>query len=95
MAMNAPIQGTQADIIKLAMIEADRVIEKNKWREKVKLVMQVHDELVYELDEKISEDAALEIKKVMETVVSPSKLSGVPIIAEAKIGRHWGEMRRL
>lgn len=95
MAMNAPIQGTQADIIKLAMIEADNLIEKNKWRDKVKLEMQVHDELVYEIEEKMAEDVAREIQRLMEDVVSPAKLSGVPIKAEAKIGKHWGEMTKL
>jgi DNA polymerase-1 len=95
MAMNAPIQGTQADIIKLAMVQADDLIEKKKWRDKVWLVMQVHDELVYEIHKDISEDAAREIKKVMEDAVSSSRLSGVPIIAEAKIGKHWGEMKKI
>ena len=95
MAMNAPIQGTQADIIKIAMIDADALIEKKNWREKVKLVMQVHDELVYEIDEKIAEEVAREILGVMEGVVSASELSGVPIKAEIAIGKNWGEMRKL
>ena len=95
MAMNAPIQGTQSDIMKLAMVEAEKVIKDKKWEKRVKLVMQVHDELVYELDEKIAEEAALEIKKVMEEIVPVAKLSGVPIKAEAKIGKHWGEMKKL
>jgi DNA polymerase-1 len=95
MAMNAPIQGTQADIIKLAMVEADELIEKKKWRDSVKLVMQVHDELVYEIKENLAQEAAKEIQKVMEGVVPSARLSGVPITAEAKIGKHWGEMKKL
>jgi len=95
MAMNAPIQGTQADIIKLAMVEADELIEKNEWRDSVKLVMQVHDELVYEIKKDLAEEAAKDIQKVMEDVVPSAKLSGVPITAEAKIGKHWGEMKEL
>ncbi len=95
MAMNAPIQGTQADIIKLAMVEAHKLIQKNYWQSKVKLVMQVHDELVYEIDKDIAEEAALAIKKVMEDVVPVARLSGVPIKAEAKIGKNWGDMRKL
>ncbi len=95
MAMNAPIQGTQADIIKLAMIEADALIEKKGWRQKVTLVMQVHDELVYEIDENIAETVAREILKVMEGVVPEGELSGVPIKAEIAIGKNWGEMRKL
>jgi DNA polymerase-1 len=95
MAMNAPIQGTQADIIKLAMVEADKMIADKKWQDKVRLVMQVHDELVYEIEEGIVEEASRAIKAVMEAAVPTERLSGVPITAEAKIGKHWGEMEKL
>jgi DNA polymerase-1 len=94
-AVNAPIQGTQADIIKLAMVKADEMIKEKKWEEKVKLILQVHDELVYEVDEKVAEEAAKEIKNVMESVAPETELSGVPIVAEAKVGENWGEMRTL
>jgi len=95
MAMNAPMQGTQSDIIKLAMVEADRVIEEKGWRKHVDLVMQVHDELVYEVDAKKAEEIARAIRHVMETVVSPEKLSGAPIVVEAAIGENWGNTERL
>lgn len=95
MATNAPIQGTQSDIIKLAMVEADRVIEAEGWRDKAHLVMQVHDELVYELSEAGSEKVARKIKQVMETVLSPKELEGVPIVVEVKMGENWGELAPL
>jgi DNA polymerase-1 len=95
MAVNAPIQGTQADIIKLAMIEADRLIEERGWREDVRLLLQVHDELVYEIRSEMAEPVAREMKRVMESVAPIEKLSGVPIIAEASLGESWGAMRRL
>ncbi|RJQ34943.1 hypothetical protein C4556_01535 [Candidatus Parcubacteria bacterium] len=95
MAINAPIQGTQADIIKLAMVEADKRIESEGWREKARLVLQVHDELVYELDEKDGEKIARELRRVMESVVPLPKLSGVPIVAEVAIGKNWGEVKRI
>jgi DNA polymerase-1 len=95
MAINAPMQGTQADIIKLAMVEADAVIEKEGWREKVKLVLQVHDELVYEIEKDVAETAARKIRAVMESVAPSEKLSGVPIVAEIAMGQNWGEMKRL
>ncbi|OGG72881.1 hypothetical protein A3A38_01570 [Candidatus Kaiserbacteria bacterium RIFCSPLOWO2_01_FULL_53_17] len=95
MAVNAPIQGTQADIIKLAMVRADELIEKRGWREKAKLVLQVHDELVYEVAEDIAGEAALEVRKVMESVVPADALSGVPILAEAALGKNWGELKRI
>lgn len=95
MAMNAPIQGTQADIIKLAMIEADALIEKNKWRGKARLLLQVHDELVYEVAEDRAEDIARALRNVMENVVPPEKLSNVPIVAEVAIGPNWGALQRI
>jgi DNA polymerase-1 len=95
MAVNAPIQGTQADIIKLAMVQCDELIEKNDWRGKVKLTMQVHDELVFEIAEDMAEKTALMLKKVMEDAAPSERLSGVPIIAEASIGMNWGEMRKI
>ncbi len=95
MAINAPMQGTQSDIIKLAMVEADALIEKEGWRDKAQLVLQVHDELVYELSTDIAEKAARAIRDVMEGVVSAKELSGVPIAAEISIGKNWGYMNKL
>ncbi|TSC87018.1 MAG: DNA polymerase I [Parcubacteria group bacterium Gr01-1014_8] len=95
MAINAPIQGTQSDIIKLAMVEADQLIEKRDWRNKAALVLQVHDELVYELKEEEAEMIAREIKNIMESSHAEEKLGGVPIIAEASIGKNWGSLEKL
>ncbi len=95
MAVNAPMQGTQSDIIKLAMVEADTLIEKNGWRGKAELVLQIHDELVYELDSTIAEEAAQAIRKVMESVIQPEQLSGVPILVEASMGDDWGTLKKL
>jgi DNA polymerase-1 len=95
MAINAPMQGTQSDIIKLAMVEADRLIEREGWRDKVELVLQVHDELVYELDEKLVHAAAPNIRHAMESVAPKKDLSGVPIIVEAAVGDHWGSMKKI
>ncbi len=95
MATNAPIQGTQADIIKMAMIEADKLIEKNGWREKARLLLQVHDELVYEIKKEDVAEIMPQLKHVMESVVDPNLLSGVPIIAEANVGPNWGNLKRV
>jgi DNA polymerase-1 len=89
MAVNAPIQGTSADIIKLAMIAIDAWAKKEK-ADDLKLVLQVHDELVYECDTKNAERYAAEIKKRMETVVPKEKSKGVPLVAEYEIGDNWG-----
>ena len=95
MAINAPIQGTQSDVIKLAMVEADAMIEKKEWREKAQLLLQVHDELVYEIDEKDTEEIARAIKHVMESVVPRERLSDVPIVAEISIGKNWSDVRKI
>lgn len=95
MAVNAPIQGTQSDIIKLAMVEADALIERQRWGDKAALVMQVHDELVYEIDAKEAETIARAIRSAMERAAPSEKLSGVPIIAEIAIGPNWGDTRKL
>ena len=95
MAINAPMQGTQSDIIKLAMVEADAMIENKGWREKAKLVLQVHDELVYELGAKEAETIARDIRAIMESVVPAKELSGVPVVAEVAIGKNWGALKKI
>jgi len=95
MAINAPMQGTQSDIIKLAMVEADKLIEEKGWREKARLILQVHDELVYEVDKDDAETIARELRHVMEEVAPKKELSNVPIIAEIAIGSNWGEVKRI
>jgi DNA polymerase-1 len=81
MAINAPIQGTQADITKLAMIEVYKrfcaVPEK-----KTKLLMQIHDELVFEIDETIAERVASEIRDCMVSVFYQSFLSYTQMMAK-------------
>lgn len=95
MAINAPIQGTQSDIIKLAMVEADRYIEKNELRSAVRLALQVHDELVYEVDRKKAQEEGKALKRIMESVVPGKLLHDVPIRAEVSIGDNWSEMQRI
>ncbi|MDZ4226413.1 MAG: DNA polymerase, partial [Patescibacteria group bacterium] len=88
MAINAPLQGTSADIIKLAMIEIDKRLPDI-------LLLQVHDELVFEIPDAKLEEFAPVIKQIMEGVVSQDKLRGVPIVVEGKAGKNWGEMQAL
>ncbi len=94
MAINAPIQGTEADIIKIAMIHADQYIEKNNLNDKVFLLLQVHDELVYEVKKGAEGEFISEAKKIMESVISPEKTKGVVCKVEVKVGENWGEMEK-
>jgi len=88
MAINAPLQGTSADIIKLAMIEIDKRLPGI-------LLLQVHDELVFEIPHAKLEECAPVIKEIMEGVVPEVKLRGVPIVVEGKAGKNWGEMTKI
>jgi DNA polymerase-1 len=95
MAINAPIQGTEADLIKLAMVQVDEVLEKEGVVEDVHLLLQVHDELVYEVKEERVATLAPKIKGIMEGVLDGYETHKVPIIAEPKTGPNWGEMTKL
>lgn len=92
MAINAPIQGTQADIIKLAMVRIDAMLREEGVREDAHLLLQVHDELVYEVrDERVAATSA-KIQDIMESVLADKDTCGVPIIATMKTGPDWGSM---
>ena len=94
MALNAPIQGTSADIIKLAMIHVDNYIRKSKLS--AKLILQIHDEMVYEINETEVGDFSKNVVKIMEGVLENSYLkyeSEVPLIVHSSIGKHWGELK--
>ncbi len=95
MAINAPIQGTEADIIKLAMIEVDKFLEKINIKKDVRLLLQVHDELVYEVKENIVDSVAPEIKKIMEGIIDPKKIYGIVCTAEASVGNNWMETKNI
>ncbi|MDA3440222.1 DNA polymerase I [Acinetobacter bereziniae] len=82
-AINAPLQGSAAEIIKMAMIEVDKILPKDQ----AKLLLQVHDELVFEVDEAVAEQVAEQIKDVMQKVVTLS----VPLEVEVGQGKNWGE----
>ncbi len=94
-AINAPLQGTGADIIKLAMVKVDAYIKENNLGKDASLILQVHDELVYEVKEAIAVEIAEKIKEIMEHVLEAKDTRGVPIVAEASIGDNWGEMEKL
>ena len=95
MAINAPIQGTQADMIKIAMKKIDEHIRFEKHEDDMRLILQVHDELVYEVKSSLVNEVVKHFKRLMETVLPEEKTSGVPIIVEAETGENWGEMQHI
>lgn len=92
MAINAPIQGTQADIIKLAMVKVDEMIKNERAQDDAYLLLSVHDELVYEIRSSRTKELSSGIKKIMESILSPEETREVPIIATTKSGLNWGSM---
>lgn len=92
MAVNAPIQGTQADLLKVAMVRVFEYIKKEKLEEKVRLMLTVHDELDFEIHDSVNEKVIVDIKKIMEAVLTLEESKGVPIVANGKSGRSWGEL---
>ncbi|WP_030425873.1 DNA polymerase I, partial [Acinetobacter baumannii] len=82
-AINAPLQGSAADIIKLAMIEVDKILPKDQ----AKLLLQVHDELVFEVDSNIADELSKQIADVMQSVLEIS----VPLVVEVGQGKNWDD----
>ncbi len=85
-AINAPIQGTSADIIKLAMVDTDKYIKDNGLEKSVKLVLQIHDEIIFEAEEKVSEEVSQKFKEILEDVLKKRKLSDLPLVASVSLG---------
>ena len=86
-ALNTPIQGTAADLIKLAMVRVDRALEEAGLQ--AKLILQVHDELIVECPPEEAEQVRAIVTGQMESVAQLS----VPLVAEAKVGRSWYEAK--
>ncbi|HEX8580153.1 MAG TPA: DNA polymerase I [Allosphingosinicella sp.] len=88
-AVNAPIQGTSADIIKRAMVRMCPALEAAGLG-RVRMLMQVHDELVFEVPEGDEEAASKVIRDVMEGAAEPAVTLSVPLGVEIGTGRNWG-----
>jgi len=88
MAINMPIQGTAADILKIAMIKIQSQITGNKLNSK--MLLQVHDELIFECPE----DEISEIKDILDKLMTNSLELLVPLKIEYKIGKEWGNMEK-
>ncbi len=90
MAINMPIQGTAADLMKMAMIKTrDKIHEKKYKKNEVRMILQVHDELVLEVKKELADEIAELVKTTMEQV---TKLR-VPVEVHVDIGKSWGELK--
>lgn len=88
MAINMPVQGTAADLLKMAMVE---IANSKQITVNSKMLLQVHDELVFEVPEEKVKEVAAEVKKIMENIYELS----VPLKVDIEIGDNWGELEQL
>ncbi len=89
MAINAPIQGTSADMIKLAMVEIDEYITKNKLEDDVRMLAPIHDEILFEV-KKGKDKVIKDIQDIMENILDTGGIKNdVPIVTNVKIGDRW------
>ncbi len=92
MAINAPIQGTEGDIIKLAMVRIDAMLRKEHAEKDAYLLLSVHDELVVEICNERLDELSSKIKQIMESILDDKDTRGVPITVTMKTGPNWGEL---
>lgn len=85
-AVNTPIQGTSADIIKVAMIEIHRFLAAQNFP--ARMLIQVHDDLLFEVPEGLAEEMSREFRKRMEGAIALS----IPIVVDIKIGKNWADV---
>ena len=86
MAINAPVQGTASDIIKIAMIQVHRYMEEHKMRSR--LLLQVHDELMFEApDEELGE-----LKGAAKEIMEGAMTLSVPVVVDVRAAENWGAM---
>ena len=97
MALNAPIQGTNADIVKWAMVDFAETCKKKKWGvDEVAFLLQIHDEILFEVKKDLKEEVEGELKKAMEGVIENHKpkipFTNIPLLVNVKSGNNWSEM---
>lgn len=82
LAINTPLQGTQADLIKIAMIQIHSVLKENEY-----MLLQIHDELLFEAPDSLASHLSTKVKNIMENVMQLK----VPVEVDISIGKNWGE----
>lgn len=94
MAINAPIQGTAADIVRVAMNEVYAYLKKEQLLEEVRMLIQVHDELVFEIKESKIDTVVPKIVNLMESTLTLKQSHGVPLLVSVGVGKNWGELKK-
>ncbi|MDD5431157.1 MAG: DNA polymerase [Candidatus Pacebacteria bacterium] len=87
-AINMPVQGLAADIVKMAMVKINEDLKKKDWQDKARMLLTIHDELLFEISEDIIKEAEKLIANLMETVYELE----VPVKVNVKTGKDWGTL---
>jgi DNA polymerase-1 len=95
MAINAPVQGTAADMMRVAMVRIYTRLMTDEKQNDVRMLLQVHDELVFEIKDEIVNQEIIALRNDMEQVLTSEETAGVPIVAEVAVGKNWGELERI
>jgi DNA polymerase-1 len=90
-AINAPIQGTAADVLKRAMIRVPPALARHRLDTRARMLLTVHDELLFEVDDAIVEQTAEVVKTVMESACLPALQLSVPLTVDVGQGHSWGD----
>ncbi len=88
--INTPLQGSSADMIKLAMINIHRFLDQ-KYKQKARMLVQVHDELLFEIREDLIEELRSELEKIMKEIIDLK----VPVVVNSEIGDNWGDLEAI
>lgn len=89
-AINTPLQGSSADMIKQAMIRVHKILKRD-YKDEVRMLIQVHDELLFEVKEEHLKEAEQKIRKAMKEAIQLE----VPVVVDAEAGYNWGEMEKV
>ncbi len=92
MAINAPIQGTAADVMRVAMIEVNHYLDKTKKHDAVRMLLQVHDELLFEIKTTALAEVVPELKLCLEQVLVDKDTHGVPLEVKVLTGPNWADL---
>jgi DNA polymerase-1 len=92
MAINAPIQGTEADIVRIAMVRVHEYLAQENLLDDVRMLLQIHDELMFEIKEERVAEVEPKLRKIMQDVVPAHLRHDVPLAVGMKQGRSWGDI---
>jgi DNA polymerase-1 len=93
MAINAPVQGTAADVMRIAMNQVYAYIKEERLEKEIRMLLQVHDELVFEVKSSKTKAHVKKLVEIMEGVLKGKEDHEVPIAVSVAVGKNWGELK--